>query len=66
MSTTPDVSVVVAVYNTMPYLTECLNSLVRQSIGLDRLEIVAVDDGSTDDSGAELDRFAERYPGVVK
>ncbi|MYX13663.1 glycosyltransferase [Streptomyces sp. SID8374] len=66
MSATPDVSVVVAVYNTMPYLTECLNSLVRQSIGLDRLEVVAVDDGSTDDSGAELDRFAERYPGVVK
>ncbi len=55
-----------AVYNTMPYLTECLNSLVGQSIGKDRLEIVAVDDGSTDDSGRELDRFAERYPGVVK
>ncbi|MFK0118381.1 glycosyltransferase family 2 protein [Streptomyces sp. NPDC090994] len=66
MSSTPDVSVVVAVYNTMPYLTECLNSLVGQSIGLDRLEIVAVDDGSTDDSGAELDRFAVRYPGTVK
>ncbi len=55
-----------AVYNTMPYLTECLNSLVKQSIGRDRLEVVAVDDGSTDDSGRELDRFAERYPGVVK
>ncbi|MFD7614868.1 glycosyltransferase family 2 protein [Streptomyces sp. NPDC059828] len=64
--TTPDVTVVVAVYNTMPYLTECLNSLVRQSIGVDRLEVVAVDDGSTDDSGPELDRFAERYPGTVK
>ena len=48
----PDVTVVVAVYNTMPYLTECLDSLVGQTIGLDRLEIVAVDDGSTDDSGA--------------
>jgi glycosyltransferase involved in cell wall biosynthesis len=62
----PDVSVVVAVYNTMPYLTECLTSLVEQSIGLDRLEVIAVDDGSTDDSGAELDRFAARYPGVVR
>ncbi|GAA2984184.1 glycosyltransferase family 2 protein [Streptomyces fulvorobeus] len=66
MTTVPDVSVVVAVYNTMPYLTECLNSLVAQSIGLDRLEVVAVDDGSTDASAAELDRFAERYPGTVK
>ncbi|MFE3432543.1 glycosyltransferase family 2 protein [Streptomyces sp. NPDC059171] len=62
----PDVTVVVAVYNTMPYLTECLDSLIRQSIGLERLEVVAVDDGSTDGSGAELDRYAERYPDVVK
>ncbi|MFH9858255.1 glycosyltransferase family 2 protein [Streptomyces sp. NPDC017202] len=66
MSTAPDVSVVVAVYNTMPYLTECLNSLLGQSIGRDRLEIVAVDDGSTDDSGRELDRFAALYPDTVK
>ncbi|MEU8704775.1 glycosyltransferase family 2 protein [Streptomyces sp. NPDC048565] len=66
MSGRPDATVVVAVYNTMPYLTECLNSLVGQSIGLDRLEVVAVDDGSTDGSSAELDRFAERYPGTVK
>ncbi|MFI1197143.1 glycosyltransferase family 2 protein [Micromonospora sp. NPDC020750] len=61
----PDVTVVVAVYNTMPYLTTCLDSLVGQTIGLDRLEVVAVDDGSTDGSAAELDRFAERYPGTV-
>ncbi|ARF72503.1 glycosyl transferase [Kitasatospora albolonga] len=63
--TEPDVTVVVAVYNTMPYLTECLNSLVGQSIGTERLQVIAVDDGSTDDSGRELDRFAERYPGTV-
>ncbi|MEW2383973.1 glycosyltransferase [Micromonospora sp. NPDC047707] len=61
---TPAVSVVVPVYNTMPYLTGCLDSLVGQTIGLDRLQVVAVDDGSTDRSGAELDRFAARYPGV--
>ncbi|MFG3494107.1 glycosyltransferase family 2 protein [Streptomyces sp. NPDC047928] len=64
--TEPAVTVVVAVYNTMPALTECLESLVGQSIGLDRIEIIAVDDGSTDDSGKELDRFADRYPGTLK
>jgi glycosyltransferase involved in cell wall biosynthesis len=63
---TPDVSVVVAVYNTMPYLTECLTSLVGQTIGPDRMEIIAIDDGSTDGSGAELDRFAAAYPGLLR
>ncbi|WP_203708557.1 glycosyltransferase family 2 protein [Asanoa iriomotensis] len=48
----------------MPYLTECLDSLVAQTIGLDRLQVVAVDDGSTDASGAELDRYAARHPGA--
>jgi glycosyltransferase involved in cell wall biosynthesis len=62
----PDVTVIVAVYNTMPYLTRCLNSLVTQTIGLDRLEVIAVDDGSTDGGGRELDRFARRYPDTVK
>ncbi|WP_433349094.1 glycosyltransferase family 2 protein [Micromonospora sp. CA-111912] len=64
--TQPDVTVVVAVYNTMPDLTTCLRSLVDQSIGHERLEIVAVDDGSTDGSGAELDRFAAAHPDVIK
>jgi poly(ribitol-phosphate) beta-N-acetylglucosaminyltransferase len=64
--TTPDVTVVVAVYNTMPYLTECLDSLVAQSIGHDRLEVIAVDDGSTDESGEVLDAYAAAYPDVFR
>lgn len=63
---TPDVTVVLAVYNTMPYLTDCLTSLVKQTIGRDRMEIIAVDDGSTDGSGRELDRFARLYPDTVQ
>lgn len=57
-----DVSVIVPVYNTMPYLTRTLESLVGQTIGLDRMQVIAVDDGSTDGSGDELDRFARDYP----
>nr|WP_268247188.1 glycosyltransferase [Streptomyces inusitatus] len=61
----PDVTVILAVYNTMPYLTGCLDSLLAQSIGPDRLRIVAVDDGSTDGGGAELDRYARAHPDTV-
>lgn len=58
----PDVSVVVGAYNAMPYLTKSLTSVLEQSIGLDRLEVIAVNDGSTDGTGAELDRFAATCP----
>ena len=43
---------------------ECLDSVVSQSIGLDRLKVLAVDDGSTDGSGPLLDQYAEQYPQV--
>ncbi|HEY8473038.1 MAG TPA: glycosyltransferase family 2 protein [Natronosporangium sp.] len=64
MSKRPDVTVVVGAYNAMPYLTKCLSSVVEQSIGPDRLELIAIDDGSTDGTGAELDRFAAAYPSI--
>jgi poly(ribitol-phosphate) beta-N-acetylglucosaminyltransferase len=55
-----DVTVVIPVFNTRPYLTRCLHSLAGQTIGTDRMQVIAVDDGSTDGSGALLDRFARR------
>jgi glycosyltransferase involved in cell wall biosynthesis len=61
----PDVSVIITVYNTRPYLARCLRSVLRQTIGADRIQIVAVNDGSTDGSGRVLDRYARRHPGVV-
>lgn len=63
---TPDISVIIGVYNAMPYLTETLTSVVGQSIGRDRLEVIAVNDGSTDGTGKELERFAELYPGLFQ
>ncbi|HJV14520.1 MAG TPA: glycosyltransferase [Propionibacteriaceae bacterium] len=61
--TNPVVSVIIPVYNTMPYLPDCLDSLVNQSIGLDRLQIITVDDGSTDGSSEVLEHYAARHPG---
>lgn len=59
------VSVIIPVWNVEPYLRECLDSVAGQTIGLDRLEVIAVDDGSTDGSGALLDEYAARYPQIA-
>ena len=54
----PKVSVIVPVYNTKDYLRQCIKSLCKQT--LTDIEIICVDDGSTDDSPAILDRLTKR------
>lgn len=56
MDTFPLVTVIVPVYNTAPYLKECFASISSQTY--QKLEIVAVDDGSTDGSSELLDEIA--------
>ncbi|WP_210100622.1 glycosyltransferase family 2 protein [Paeniglutamicibacter antarcticus] len=58
------VSVIVPVYNTETYLPHMLDSLVAQDMSSDEFEVVAVDDGSTDTSGAILDEYATRFPHI--
>ncbi|MER6059737.1 glycosyltransferase [Streptomyces sp. NPDC001792] len=58
----PDVSVIIGAYEAMPYLVECLASVEAQSIDSARLEVIAVDDGSTDGTGEYLEEFAARAP----
>jgi glycosyltransferase involved in cell wall biosynthesis len=57
------VSVVVPVFNTRPYLEECLESLVAQT--LRDVEIICVDNGSTDGSFDVLEAYAGRHANVV-
>ena len=60
----PKVSVIVPVYKVEPWLRECMDSLVNQT--LQEIEIIAVDDGSPDNCGKILDEYAEEYKEKVK
>ena len=52
----PLISVIVPVYNNEKYLCECLESIIAQTYH--NIQIITVDDGSTDASGKILDQYA--------
>ncbi|MGI8328768.1 glycosyltransferase family 2 protein [Actinomadura scrupuli] len=61
----PKVTVVVPVYNCRGTLGRALDSVFAQSLGMEHIEIVAVDDGSDDGSAEELDRLAGEHPQLI-
>ncbi len=60
--TTPKVSVIIPVYNVAEYLVQCLHSVLTQS--LEELEILCVNDGSTDGSLEILQEYANKDPRI--
>jgi glycosyltransferase involved in cell wall biosynthesis len=60
------VSVVVPVYNPGDHVDDCIASVLRQSLPASEMEVVFVDDGSTDGTGERLDRLAAEHPDVVR
>lgn len=61
MSSKISVSVVIPVYNSEEYLRKCLDEVVKQSINKSKLEVILIDDGSTDSSPEICDEYAEKY-----
>lgn len=57
-------TVIVPVYNVERFLRGCLKSLTEQTIGFENIEVVLVNDGSTDNSEAVCREFADKYDNV--
>ncbi len=60
----PKVSIIVPIYNVSKYLSSCLNSLVSQS--LKDIEIICIEDKSTDNSKEILKSYEKNYPHLIK
>lgn len=57
------ISVIVPAYNVAAWIPRCMDSILRQTYT--NLEIIAIDDGATDDSGKIIDQYAEKDPRVI-
>ena len=55
---TPSVSIIVPIYNVERYLPGCLDGILAQTLA--NIEVICVNDGSTDGSGDILERYAHR------
>ena len=58
----PKVSIIVPVYNVQEYISKTIDSLVMQNYN--NIEILLIDDGSSDSSGAICDEYANRYNNI--
>lgn len=56
------ISVIIPCYNAEQYVDRCLNSVVNQTIGIDKLEVICVNDASTDGTWDRLCGWEARYP----
>lgn len=56
-------TVTVPCYNSQDYMKNCIDSLLT---GGDRVEIIIINDGSKDSTGAIADRYAQEYPNIVR
>ncbi|WP_433773168.1 glycosyltransferase family 2 protein [Bacillus wiedmannii] len=58
----PKISVILPVYNVEEYLDEAIQSIISQTIGLEYIEVIFVDDGSKDGSVDIIKKYQENYP----
>lgn len=59
------ISVIIPCYNVENLIDRCLDSIEKQTIGIDNLEIILVDDASTDKTWSKIEAFEQRYPESV-
>ena len=59
------ISIIIPVYNVEDYLDDVFNSILNQTIGFENLEVIFVDDASTDASPQIIKRYSEKYENVI-
>ena len=57
-----EISVVIPVYNVEQYIRQCLDSIVNQTLGIENIEVIIVNDQTQDNSMDIINEYASKYP----
>lgn len=61
-----DFTIITAVYNTAEFIDEAIQSVVSQTVGIDRIQLILVNDASTDNSLAICQKWQQLYPNSIQ
>ena len=56
------ITVIVPCYNVEKYIARCIQSIENQTYGFENIELILIDDASTDNTAALLDAYRQKYP----
>lgn len=58
------ISVIIPIYNAEKYLNRCIDSIINQSIGFENIELILVDDNSSDNSKNIINEYCKKYSNI--
>ncbi|WP_406532678.1 glycosyltransferase [Methanobrevibacter sp.] len=59
------ISIIIPVYNAEKYLKNAINSIINQTIGFEKIELLLIDDNSNDNSKKIIEEYAKKYDNIV-
>ena len=59
------ISIIVPIYNVEKYLVECVNSIIKQSIGFNNIELILVNDGSKQNEDKICKKLSLKYNNII-
>ena len=59
------ISVIIPIFNAEKYLSHTIETIIGQSLGFENIELILVDDKSTDNSSKIIQEYANKYDNIV-
>lgn len=56
------ISIIIPIFNDSRYLNQCIDSIIKQSIGFENIEVILIDDNSTDNSYEIAQNYKKQFP----